>query len=98
MIQILTELSGLDSLLGDSVCSRNESYIGLNWLDTSDPGKCAGFEHPQQFDLQLKRHFSDLIQKNGATIRALKKAFVLTISTRKTAPLVTKEFTLDQLR
>ena len=59
--------------------------------------KTAGLQHPQQFDLQLHRHFRHFVKEDAAAVGALKETLMLTVRSGKTAALVTEELGLNEL-
>src|SRR5690606_11450754 len=75
-----------------------DAHVGGNELCAAHAHERAGLEHPQEFHLQLRGHLGDLVEEDGAAVRALEEALVLPVGAREAAALVAEQLALDELR
>src|SRR4029079_9272392 len=75
----------------------DDAHIDFDFAIRTDAHESPLFEHPQQLDLQLDRHFGDLVEEQRAPIGALEVALVLADRAGKAALLVAEHLALDQL-
>src|SRR5581483_11682178 len=73
----------------------NHPYIRLLDLRRTHPDELTGLQHSKQPGLCSQRHFSYLIQKNGASVDGLEISFSKIHRARERSLLMTKELRID---
>ena len=95
--EILTQASVADGLLGMAIAGRDEAKIGLLDLRASERAKLAFLEHAQEASLQVDRHFSDFVEKQGAFCSGAQHPGEILAGTSKRTLLVTEEFAFNHV-
>ncbi len=80
-----------------SIRRGHYAHIGPNYRSTADPLKLARFENTEELDLGVQWHFAQFIEHQGATVGLFEFTFVLLDRSCECAPLVAKEFALQEL-
>src|SRR5262249_41579326 len=88
--------SVLDCLFQFAVRCCDQSYVYFNCASASHPFELALLEHAQEFRLQRRSKFAQLIQEDGAAARYFKLALLLSNRARKGAFFMTEQFTFEQ--
>src|ERR1700722_16804704 len=96
--QIHAKLPGTNCRWQIAVCSCNYTDVDRNALSASNALELAFLKHPQQGDLGLVRHFTNLIEKNRPVVRDFEASGMPLIGTGKGAFLVAEEFGCRQRR
>src|ERR1700733_1777921 len=94
--QIHSKLSGTNCRRQIAVCSCNYTDVDRNALSASHALEFVFLKHPQQGDLGLARHLTDLIQKNRPVVRDFKAAGMALIGAGKGSFLVAEQLSRDQ--
>ena len=95
--QILAEASRGNLFRQITVGRSNNTHIHMSRLGISNLYIFTRFEDTQKFSLQLKSHFTDLIQKDSTVISFLKQPFLVFQRTSKRTGFMTEHFTFQQL-
>jgi hypothetical protein len=96
--QVLAQLAVGDRALRIAVGGGDHPHVDLDRLVAADARHDAGFEHPQQLDLQLDRHLGDLVEEQRAAVGALEVALVPPLGAGEAAALVPEQLALDERR
>ena len=97
VVQILPKTAGLHGLLKVAVGGGQNPDIDPNLTRSSQPLKLALLENAQQFDLEIRRQVTDLVQKNSPPVGQLKLALFLAGRPGKGAPLMAEQLVFEQL-
>ena len=95
--QVFAQPARCNGLMRQAVGGRDDSHIGFLALRGTDAHEAPRFQHPQQLDLQLQRHFGDFVQEQRAPAGALEKAQVLAVRAGEAALFVAENLALDQV-
>src|SRR6185295_3956016 len=74
----------------------DQADIDINSVVPTNTLKLPLLEHPQEFHLDDRRDFTDLVQKQSASMRQFKSSSPLTERARKGAFLVTEQLCFEQ--
>jgi hypothetical protein len=77
-IEVLAEVAGFDLGLEIRIGGREHTHVHLEFPGCPQRHQRATFQHPQQLGLQPRRHVTDLIQEQGASIGIPEVAFLVT--------------------
>ena len=99
-IDSVIEVSAKAALLhhaGDVAgCGSHHTHVDCVVLPGAHPSYPALLQHPQQLGLERKRQFPHFVKKEGAPVGKLHQADSLRIGPREGAPLMPKQFALQQ--
>ena len=97
VVQVVTEVAGLDLAQKDLVGRRNKAHIHVDGAHCAHPPETAGVEQGQHLGLHHRIEFAHFVQKDRAAIGRFNQSFLLADRAREGAPLVSEEFGLQQL-
>src|ERR1700722_9566007 len=97
VVKILAEAAIGDGFEQIRVRSGDHSYIDRKRLRTADALDLALLQNAQQLDLQRERHFTDFVQKNGASMRLLEQPHTRVDGSRESSLGVAEEFRFEQM-
>ena len=80
------------------VGGRNHADIGLHRVAAAKPGKGSILKHLQELGLERRRHFANLVQKNGSAVADFKLARLGLYGTCKCALLIAEELAFQQVK
>ncbi len=90
--QVFAELPCRDQLRQIPVCRRNNAHVDAGGVPIGpDRLDLAVFKEAQQHGLHAQTHLADLIEKNGAPVRYLELAGLVTVRSGKTALHMSEE-------
>ena len=76
IVEILAEPPFPDTLSQVAVGGGNDADVDRYRRRAPEPFELPFLEHPEQLRLQLDRHFTDLVEKNGRTVGGFKTAYL----------------------
>src|SRR5205807_1901016 len=94
--QIFAKSALFDLVFHVAIGGRQNSRVRVNLCVRADPLKASVLRHSQQFRLELRRHFGDFVEKDGASVRQFKTADPLGNSARKRAFFITEKLALQK--
>src|SRR5580692_8582437 len=96
--QIQTKLPGTNCRWQIAVCSGNYTHVDRKALSASNTLELAFLKHPQQGDLGLGRHLTDLIEKHRPVVRDFEAPGMPLIGAGEGALLIAEELGRHQRR
>src|SRR5437879_6139330 len=94
--EVLAEASELDFLLQIPIACSNHTDVYLDSPCSADSLELTLLKNTQQLGLQRQSKFSNLVQKDGASVGLLQLASRLSCSSRECPALVAEEFALQK--
>ena len=97
VIQILAEVALSDALLKVLVRCGDHPHLYLNRAVSANAVEATLAEHPKQPGLQIERHVTNFVKKQGTAVRLLKTTAPHGLRTGKCTPFMAKELRLKQI-
>src|SRR6185295_18369618 len=97
VVQILTESTLAHGRPKIHIGRGQDSRIHRDFFPASQPDDPLILKEAQQFHLQWRRQFSDLVEKENSTLRRFDPPSSLDMGTRKCPAFMTKQFSLQEI-
>ena len=98
VVEIFTEGSVGHCFFEIAVRRRQDAGIDPDVGFAAEPGELTVLEHLEEFRLQSRMHFADLVEKNGAVIRVLELAQLSPQRPGEGPLFKTEQLALEQFR
>ena len=97
VIQVFTELAGLDAFGQPAVGGGDDPHVGVDAIPfVAHALDLAGFEEAEQQRLHAQRHLAHFVHEDGAAVGGFEQAALVAISVGEAAARVTEELGLEQ--
>ncbi len=97
VIKVLAKLPLGDRVGQVAVGRRDQPDVDLDRLVRAHPHDLAGFEHPEQLDLDRRRHVADLVQEKRAAVGVLEPADAVSVGAGERPLHVAEELALQDV-
>ena len=95
--EVGAEVAAADFLLEVAVGCRDDPHVDRDRLGGADRNHLALLQHPQQLDLQRRRHLADLVQEEGAAPRRREESLLVAHRAGEGALHVAEQLALQQV-
>ena len=94
--QIRSKSTGGHLLFQNAIGCRHHSDVDLERLAASNSFKLHFLQDPEEFDLEGRGHFTDLIQKERSPVGKFEATFSLTNGAAERSPFVSEELAFEE--
>ena len=97
VVQVLAKAALADPLREVGISGGHHAHVHPYVLGTAQPLELALLQDAQQLGLQLQRHISDFVQKQGAAVGLLKASDTLVEGAGESPPHMSKQLGFQQI-
>src|SRR5262245_33039761 len=96
-IQVFAEVIIFDERPQVTIGGAEDTHIRSERFTLADSANLAGFQEPQQFDLDVLVELADFIEEERAAVGDFEESFMIAIGTGERALAVPEQLALDQI-
>jgi hypothetical protein len=98
VIQVLTQAALVHGELRGSVGRGNQTHVRSDRFVRAYAHEASHLKYTQKLDLEIRWHFGNFIEKQGAPVGTFEEASVLAVGPGETALLVAEQLAFHELR